>query len=155
VEAEDVPSVVAAGHGGAGTDDPFPLSVVSFLPSSPLSSPLCMTVRQSRHGPFPLQVFIDFGLAEQKATVEDKGVDLYVLERAIVSGHTDEEAEGFVRANTHTHMRITYPCIAYTLLALQFGCILESYFARVTDTVAIRRKFEQVRTRGRKRLAFG
>ncbi|VDN04860.1 unnamed protein product [Thelazia callipaeda] len=34
---------------------------------------------------------IDFGLAESNATVECKGVDLYVLERAITSTHSEAE----------------------------------------------------------------
>ncbi|KAL3997837.1 Kae1-associated kinase Bud32 [Acanthocheilonema viteae] len=36
-------------------------------------------------------VFIDFGLAEGNATVESKGVDLYVLERAVLSTHSEVE----------------------------------------------------------------
>lgn len=38
----------------------------------------------------PEQVcLIDFGLASSKTNVEDFGVDLYVLERAILTTHTD------------------------------------------------------------------
>lgn len=36
--------------------------------------------------------FIDFGLGMMKATVEDKAVDLYVLERAFISTHPDSES---------------------------------------------------------------
>jgi TP53 regulating kinase and related kinases len=36
-------------------------------------------------------VFIDFGLGNMKPIVEDKAVDLYVLERAFVSTHPDSE----------------------------------------------------------------
>lgn len=36
-------------------------------------------------------VFIDFGLSEGNATVESKGVDLYVLERAVSSTHIGAE----------------------------------------------------------------
>ena len=37
------------------------------------------------------QVLVDFGLAYQSALVEDKAVDLYVLERAFSSTHPDSE----------------------------------------------------------------
>jgi TP53 regulating kinase and related kinases len=37
-------------------------------------------------------VMIDFGLASMKPTVEDKAVDLYVLERAFISTHPHSEA---------------------------------------------------------------
>lgn len=36
--------------------------------------------------------FIDFGLGMMKATIEDKAVDLYVLERAFISTHPDSES---------------------------------------------------------------
>ena len=38
-----------------------------------------------------LQVLIDFGLAYTSGLVEDKAVDLYVLERAFASTHPDAE----------------------------------------------------------------
>ena len=38
-----------------------------------------------------LQVLIDFGLAYNSNLVEDKAVDLYVLERAFSSTHPDSE----------------------------------------------------------------
>jgi TP53 regulating kinase-like protein len=37
------------------------------------------------------QVLVDFGLAYQSSLVEDKAVDLYVLERAFSSTHPDSE----------------------------------------------------------------
>ncbi len=37
-------------------------------------------------------VLIDFGLGAMKPTAEDKGVDLYVLERAFISTHQGSEA---------------------------------------------------------------
>lgn len=40
---------------------------------------------------FLVQVLIDFGLAYTSALVEDKAVDLYVLERAFASTHPDSE----------------------------------------------------------------
>jgi tRNA A-37 threonylcarbamoyl transferase component Bud32 len=38
-----------------------------------------------------LQVLIDFGLSYVSTLVEDKAVDLYVLERAFASTHPDSE----------------------------------------------------------------
>lgn len=35
-----------------------------------------------------VQVLIDFGLASNSTLAEDKGVDLYVLERAFLSAHS-------------------------------------------------------------------
>lgn len=40
---------------------------------------------------FPPQVLIDFGLAYNSNLIEDKAVDLYVLERAFSSTHPDSE----------------------------------------------------------------
>jgi TP53 regulating kinase-like protein len=76
---------------------------------------------------------IDFGLSSMNSSVEDKGVDLYVLERALLSTHTE-------------------------IAAAFFGALLEAYYASLPsqkDAQAIKGKFEQVRLRGRKRLAFG
>lgn len=36
-------------------------------------------------------VLIDFGLGQMKPTIEDKAVDLYVLERAFISTHPNSE----------------------------------------------------------------
>ncbi|CAG0892136.1 unnamed protein product [Cyprideis torosa] len=71
-------------------------------------------------------VMIDFGLSSTgSATPEDMGVDLYVLERAILSTHPKME-ELFQR-------------------------ILESY----DPPKAVKEKFEEVRARGRKRTMVG
>lgn len=56
-------------------------------------------------------------------------MDLYVLERACSSAHSDRP--------------------------LLFDGILRGYMASVRDPKPISAKFEQVRQRGRKRLAFG
>ena len=40
---------------------------------------------------FFFQVLIDFGLSYHSSLVEDKAVDLYVLERAFASTHPDSE----------------------------------------------------------------
>uniref|UniRef100_A0A182QFX2 non-specific serine/threonine protein kinase n=1 Tax=Anopheles farauti TaxID=69004 RepID=A0A182QFX2_9DIPT len=75
-------------------------------------------------------VTIDFGLSHFSDNVENKGVDLYVLERAILSAHSQ--------------------------LPELFGMILETYRVhntnRCEETIA---KFEEVRARGRKRTMVG
>lgn len=40
----------------------------------------------------PAQVLIDFGLSYNSTIPEDKGVDLYVLERAFASAHAEAGA---------------------------------------------------------------
>ena len=74
---------------------------------------------------------IDFGLSGVKPTTEDQGVDIYVLERAMLSTHPDSEA--------------------------LFAEVLNGYQAvaskKAWKNVAV--KYEAVRARGRKRLAFG
>lgn len=106
-----------------------------------------------------MQVFIDFGLSSSLSTVEDKGVDLYVLERAIASAHKEGEAEGFVCSVMITEcvhvLRVPITAYVRACACVQFDAILAAYLAAVSDSDAIRGKFEQVRMRGRKRLAFG
>lgn len=41
--------------------------------------------------------FIDFGLSFQRNTIEDKAVDLYVLERAFLSSHPNMESQVSLR----------------------------------------------------------
>ena len=43
------------------------------------------------HCYFKKQVLIDFGLSYHSSLIEDKAVDLYVLERAFASTHPDSE----------------------------------------------------------------
>ncbi|KAG6457115.1 EKC/KEOPS complex subunit bud32 [Manduca sexta] len=75
-------------------------------------------------------VMIDFGLSYVDSSVEDKGVDLYVLERALISTHND------------------YPEL--------FGKILEAYKNYSKNNIKeILSKFEDVRARGRKRTMVG
>ncbi|XP_063388234.1 EKC/KEOPS complex subunit TP53RK [Cydia fagiglandana] len=75
-------------------------------------------------------VMIDFGLSSFDTSAEDKGVDLYVLERALISTHND------------------YPEI--------FSNILEAYKMYSKNNVKeIIGKFEEVRARGRKRTMVG
>ncbi|KFB51693.1 hypothetical protein ZHAS_00019779 [Anopheles sinensis] len=75
-------------------------------------------------------VTIDFGLSHSSDNTENKGVDLYVLERAILSAHSQ--------------------------LPKLFGMILKTYCEhntnRCDETIA---KYEEVRARGRKRTMVG
>ena len=77
----------------------------------------------------PTVVLIDFGLGMTQSTIEDKAVDLYVLERAFLSTHPG--SEDIVRA------------------------ILESYRFASRKGTPVLQKLEQVRMRGRKRDMFG
>ncbi|XP_058830288.1 EKC/KEOPS complex subunit bud32 [Topomyia yanbarensis] len=80
---------------------------------------------------FPYRlVMIDFGLSFHSFNVEDMGVDLYVLERALLSAHSQ--------------------------VPELFELVLKSYKEhntyKVAETIA---KFEEVRARGRKRTMIG
>ena len=72
---------------------------------------------------------IDFGLSYVSSLAEDKGVDLYVLERAFLSSHP----------NTET----------------QFQILLDSYTRHSKKSRAVVQKLDEVRTRGRKRTMVG
>ncbi len=74
--------------------------------------------------------FIDFGLGYSSAMTEDKAVDLYVLERALVSTHAQLE-----------------PAL--------FDAFRAAYAAASNDAKAILAKYEQVKLRGRKKVCFG
>ena len=74
-------------------------------------------------------VLIDFGLGSQNASIDDKAVDLYVLERAMLATHPNTED--------------------------LFKQILKSYGEESKKAKMILGKFESVRARGRKRMAFG
>ncbi|XP_067002687.2 EKC/KEOPS complex subunit TP53RK isoform X1 [Anabrus simplex] len=75
-------------------------------------------------------VFIDFGLSSADPVAEDKAVDLYVLEKALISTHANAEE--------------------------LFPAILESYSQCNTKRAAdVVRKLEEVRARGRKRTMVG
>lgn len=82
----------------------------------------------------PLKLcFIDFGLGFSDGSAEAKGVDLYVLERALVSTHPNSE--------------------------FLFEIILSSYKSTMKDekkeSEEILKKFDEVRMRGRKRTMVG
>lgn len=74
-------------------------------------------------------VVIDFGLGMMKPTIEDKAVDLYVLERAFISTHPESEY-----------------VVAAVLESYRFSC-------RQGTTILVR--LDQVRMRGRKRDMLG
>ncbi|KAI0067485.1 hypothetical protein BV25DRAFT_1819834 [Artomyces pyxidatus] len=75
-------------------------------------------------------VLIDFGLAYTSSLVEDKAVDLYVLERAFASTHPDSEP--------------------------LFTSVLNAYQTRMgKQWHAVARRLDEVRLRGRKRSMVG
>ncbi|XP_073843862.1 TP53 regulating kinase [Musca autumnalis] len=75
-------------------------------------------------------IFIDFGLSHYNQGTEDKGVDLYVLERALLSTHSEQ------------------PYL--------FENILQAYRKECgKDEESVVAKFEEVRARGRKRTMIG
>merc|ERR1712064_75847 len=77
---------------------------------------------------------IDFGLGFAEGTPEDKGVDLYVLERALISTHPNTE--------------------------FMFNAVINAYRQemkadRKKECDEIIRKSEEIRMRGRKRTMVG
>jgi len=75
---------------------------------------------------------IDFGLGYAEGSVEDKGVDIYVLERALVSTHPNSES--------------------------LFQIMREAYneeFKNKKEREEIIKKYEEIRLRGRKRTMLG
>ena len=75
-------------------------------------------------------VMIDFGLSFQEGVAEDKGVDLYVLERAFLSTHPNTEE--------------------------LFAEIMEAYRNKAGKQAGeVIKKFEEIRLRGRKRTMVG
>lgn len=74
-------------------------------------------------------VLIDFGLSSYSTSIEDKGVDLYVLERALLSTHSS--------------------------LPTLFESILIHYKEANPSSDETVKKFEEVRARGRKRTMVG
>ncbi|NWV40348.1 PRPK protein, partial [Grantiella picta] len=74
-------------------------------------------------------VLIDFGLSFISGLPEDKGVDLYVLEKAFISTHPDTET--------------------------MFKALLKSYAATSKKSGPVIKKLDEVRLRGRKRSMIG
>ena len=75
-------------------------------------------------------ILIDFGLSHVETSAEDKGVDLYVLERALLSTHSNADKI--------------------------FPLIIQSYKkVNAKECKTVLDKFEEVRARGRKRTMVG
>lgn len=74
-------------------------------------------------------VLIDFGLSFISALPEDKGVDLYVLEKAFLSTHPNTESV--------------------------FEAFLKSYSISSKNANPVLKKLDEVRLRGRKRSMVG
>jgi len=74
-------------------------------------------------------ILIDFGLSFISSLTEDKGVDLYVLERAFLSTHPNTEQ--------------------------LFKTVLESYRKKANKADEVIKKLDEVRMRGRKRTMVG
>ncbi|NXD26036.1 PRPK protein, partial [Spelaeornis formosus] len=74
-------------------------------------------------------VLIDFGLSFISGLAEDKGVDLYVLEKAFISTHPDTE--------------------------VMFPALLKTYAATSKKSGPVIKKLDEVRLRGRKRSMIG
>lgn len=88
-----------------------------------------MLLRQGSEDAKPELVLIDFGLSFTSALPEDKGVDLYVLEKAFLSTHPNTEQ--------------------------LFQRLLKSYTHASKKAPAVIKKLDEVRLRGRKRSMVG
>lgn len=78
----------------------------------------------------PTVVLIDFGLSHVESSIEDKGVDLYVLERALISTHANVDQ--------------------------LFQVILSAYVKEnKKQSREVLKKLDEVRARGRKRTMVG
>jgi TP53 regulating kinase-like protein len=78
----------------------------------------------------PTVVLIDFGLSHVESSIEDKGVDLYVLERALISTHANIDR--------------------------LFQAILSTYMKEnKKESREVLKKLDEVRARGRKRTMVG
>jgi len=75
---------------------------------------------------------IDFGLARVDSTLEDKAVDLYVLERSLLSAHSEVP----------------------TLFSIIFK-YYQQHYQNKKQCEQIFSKYRQVQARGRKRLMVG
>jgi len=81
-------------------------------------------------------VLIDFGLAFTSTLVEDKAVDLYVLERAFLSTHPDSFEVS---------------------VSKRFNTVMQGYKVKCgpKQWAPLWQRFEEVRSRGRKRSMVG
>lgn len=125
-------------HGDLTTSNMM-LRVSPSHPSSSQSRSALLSSPAPTDGtPLPWEVvLIDFGLSYVSTMVEDKAVDLYVLERAFSSTHPE-------------------PLLAKGDVSM-YGKIEEAYANRLgpKEWVKVRRRLEDVRLRGRKRSMVG
>ena len=111
---------------------------------------------------------IDFGLSYQEGVAEDKGVDLYVLERAFLSTHPNTEtlfAEVMVVKLIHIYEYDQWSTIktvtnVLSLMMRVYTCdlhqVLEAYSKDAgAASGEVLKKFEEIRMRGRKRTMVG
>ena len=101
---------------------------------------------------------IDFGLSAVSASVEDKAVDLYVLERAFLCTHEQSEAlvETVFAAYAATAAELAHTKTPATKKQRQgTAAAAEAAAQSVAPKNAVLDKLCQVRQRGRKKLAFG
>ncbi|TFK98394.1 hypothetical protein BDV98DRAFT_606953 [Pterulicium gracile] len=99
-------------------------------------------------------ILIDFGLSYVSGLVEDKAVDLYVLERAFASTHPEPENEIFDKDfNPEEANEEISPAVKSTL----FTTMLAAYEKKVGEKqwAAIGKRLDDVRLRGRKRSMVG
>lgn len=127
-----------------------------------LTTSNAMLVADAGDAACPHQIaLIDFGLSTVSASVEDKAVDLYVLERAFLCTHEQSEAlvEAVFAAYAATAAELAHTKKPATKKQRQ-GTAAAPPAAAPADAAAAPRnavldKLCQVRQRGRKKLAFG
>ena len=90
----------------------------------------------------PELIVIDFGLGFAEGTPEDKGVDLYVLERAFLSTHP----------NTEPLVKIILDAYAKEFKG---ETLKGAYDKKKKACDEILAKYEEIRMRGRKRTMVG
>ena len=140
---------------GAGASTPASAGAGSGLGTSPSAHPSPASPPAT-----PCLCLLDFGLGGQNASAEEKGVDLYVLERALLAAHADLAVPFFARCREVYFATLAAPAAEAEAGALADarGGVAQKRVAAgssAADAAAVRLRFEQVRARGRKRLAFG
>lgn len=92
------------------------------------TSNLLIKFKDSKRNDFDLY-FIDFGLSSSSRQAEDKGVDLYVLEKAFLSTHPNSE--------------------------MLFNILLDKYKVCSKNSITVLSKYKEIKLRGRKRTMLG
>lgn len=109
-------------------------------------APACGVLRTTVPESAPLttsQYLIDFGLASNSVMSEDRAVDLYVLERAFASTHPEPASAGD-DADASNFARLMK---GYEQAVREYG--------KPGAWEQVRKRLEEVRTRGRKRSMVG